>query len=78
MDASREPSSTHRLAPYPLPPQPRFVTRAFQRERVKLARAGEAQIIGICGEEGTGKSALLSRMIDAWVESGGLALVGRS
>ncbi len=35
------------------------------------------RLVGITGEPGTGKSALLSRAVDEWTRRGGLGLVGR-
>jgi len=42
---------------------------------VESAAGGNGQVIGLCGERGTGKSALLAEMIDRWSERG--AILGR-
>ncbi|MEW5851029.1 MAG: adenylate/guanylate cyclase domain-containing protein [Myxococcota bacterium] len=44
---------------------------------VDAARAGEASSGGLCGEAGSGKSALLSFFIDEWTRKGGVGLFGR-
>ncbi len=54
-----------------------------ESERVQIigvvedAAAGRGLVVGICGEAGFGKSALLSKIIDRWVGKGGTAVVGR-
>ncbi|MBN2361498.1 MAG: AAA family ATPase, partial [Deltaproteobacteria bacterium] len=46
-------------------------------ELTDLSFNGESKLVGLCGDAGTGKSALLSQIIDRWVEKGGLGVVGR-
>lgn len=46
-------------------------------ELADRAFGGDSRLVGLCGEAGTGKSALLSQIIDRWVEHGGLGVVGR-
>ncbi len=47
------------------------------RQIVAQALGGAAQVMGITGAEGTGKSAILSRLVDEWVLRGGTGLLGR-
>ncbi|MEO1172326.1 MAG: AAA family ATPase, partial [Myxococcota bacterium] len=47
------------------------------REAVDAAMAGRGTVLGIVGEPGSGKSAMLGDAIDAWVQLGGVAVVGR-
>ena len=41
------------------------------------AMAGRGRLVGIRGDPGTGKSHLLSNLVDRWVNAGGTAMVGR-
>ncbi|MCK5690143.1 AAA family ATPase, partial [Myxococcota bacterium] len=38
---------------------------------------GPGKVVGITGEQGTGKSMLLAHVVDRWVEKGGVGLIGR-
>ena len=47
------------------------------KERVQSGIGGSGSAVGLVGEPGTGKSALLSYVIDEWAERGGLGLLAR-
>jgi len=44
---------------------------------VDAAYEGHSQLIGLCGEAGTGKSVILSGLIDRWIARGGAGVIGR-
>ena len=46
-------------------------------QAVDDAMAGRARVLALVGEQGTGKSALLARLIDTWVKRGGRGAIGR-
>ncbi|MGC4114455.1 MAG: adenylate/guanylate cyclase domain-containing protein [Myxococcales bacterium] len=50
---------------------------ALMKQVVAQAWGGAAQVLGISGGEGTGKSAILSELVDEWVRRGGMGLLGR-
>jgi class 3 adenylate cyclase/tetratricopeptide (TPR) repeat protein len=47
------------------------------RQVANTAWKGDGQVLGLCGPDGTGKSALLSFVVDDWVQRGGLGMLGR-
>lgn len=47
------------------------------KQIVGQALGGASQVLGITGAEGTGKSAILSTLVDEWVRRGGTGLLGR-
>ncbi|HEY3448968.1 MAG TPA: adenylate/guanylate cyclase domain-containing protein [Myxococcales bacterium] len=49
----------------------------LMKQVVGQALGGAAQVLGITGAEGTGKSAILSELVDEWVRRGGTGLLGR-
>lgn len=46
-------------------------------ELVDAAMAGHGSVVLITGEAGTGKSALLGKAIDRWIDGGGIGVIGR-
>ncbi len=44
---------------------------------VNEAYAGQGTVLGIVGEAGSGKSAILGEVIDRWVRAGGVGVIGR-
>jgi len=46
-------------------------------DAARVARSGQAQVVGIVGEAGSGKSCILADVIDDWLEQGGIGLIGR-
>lgn len=46
-------------------------------EVVSSAFAGKARLLGIVGEQGVGKSAILAHVVDAWLALGGKGSIGR-
>lgn len=66
--------------------QARSATRSLQgrspegdrlRRVVEEAMNGRGSVIGICGEPGSGKSAILGPILDRWILRGGTAVVAR-
>ncbi|MDB4995473.1 MAG: hypothetical protein JWM74_2905, partial [Myxococcaceae bacterium] len=50
---------------------------ALLKSLVDRSWEGTGQAVGISGDTGTGKSALLSQVVDDWTRRGGLGLLGR-